>query len=131
MPTMTRAVAATIVGAVALVIAVVMTTYVALAPLIPKRVVTVSGTTGTVQTSTASLLEAAGWPIIAALAVIVAVAAAPLLVRTRWAFLTAAATLAVISAVTWSTVGPYLLTPAVVLLIAGVVAQPRATQALR
>ena len=123
---MTRAVAATIVGAVALVTAVVMTAYVALAPLIPKRVVTVSGTTGT-----ASLLEAAGWPIIAALAVIVAVAAAPLLVRTRWAFLTAAAALAIISAVTWSTVGPYLLAPAVVLLIAGVVAQPRATQALR
>lgn len=121
---MSRGVAATILGAIALFAAIAMSAYLALAPLIPKRVVTVSGTTGTIHASTASLLEAAGWPIVAALTVIVAVAAVPLIVRKRWAFLAAAGTLGLVSVVTWSTVGPYLCAPAVVLLAAGVV-QPR------
>lgn len=128
---MTRGVAATILGGLALLVAIAMSAYVALAPLVPKRVVTVSGTTGTIQASTASLLEAAGWPIVAALVVIVAVVTVPLIVRTRWAFLGAACALGLVCAATAATVGPYLLAPAVVLLLAGLIAPPRPDESLR
>lgn len=61
----------------AAVAAVALCAFLLLAPLIPKRVVTVKGGTGTIQVSNASLFEAAGWPVVAALAVVVAVCAAP------------------------------------------------------
>lgn len=125
MRVMSRKVIASSLGVLAAASAVGICAYVAFAPLVPKRVVTVTGTTATVRGSSASLVEAAGWPIVAALAVVVAICAAPLLWRSRTAFLAAAATLTVFSAVTWSTVGTYLLPLTGLLLAAGLVAPRR------
>lgn len=118
---MSRRTIATVLGALAAIGAVALSAFLALAPLVPKRVVTVTGGTGTVHVSSASLLEVAGWPVLAALVVVVAVGAAPLLWRTRTAYLVAAGTAAIFALVTWSTVGPYLLPLPALLLAAGLV----------
>jgi hypothetical protein len=118
---MSRKVIGSSLGAFAVLIAVGICAYLAFAPLIPTRVVSVEGGVETVQTGTASVSEVAGWPALAALVVVTLVTAAPLLVRTRLAFLAAAVVLAVFAALTWATVGPFLVPLPLILLAAGLV----------